>query len=162
MTTEYKPLDRNDSKPVDQPPAVPVKLPSALSHNQHRNIYELPSHNRLPTPENFPASTSPPAEPLPNSQSSRVDLEAPVTLSGYDDKDGVALMDFDFDSIPDNEKGWKKPGAHVADWFNYGFDETTWRCYVLKQKKLRDEESWATNPFAVSDSLARRLCSIRV
>ncbi|KAI9615520.1 hypothetical protein H4Q26_011461 [Puccinia striiformis f. sp. tritici PST-130] len=41
----------------------------------------------------------------------------------------------------------KKPGAHLADWFNYGFDDTTCRTYVMRPKRMRKEEGWATNPF---------------
>jgi hypothetical protein len=65
-------------------------------------------------------------------------------------------MNFDFDALPESEKGWKKPGAHVADWFNYGFDETTWRAYVTKQKRMRKEDGWASNPFAVCTLLLAR------
>lgn len=35
------------------------------------------------------------------------------------------------------EKPWQKPGADISDYFNYGFDERTWRMYVQKQTALR-------------------------
>ncbi len=47
------------------------------------------------------------------------------------------LFDHDLDSIED--KPWRKPGADLTDYFNYGFTETTWRAYCIKQRALRDE-----------------------
>ncbi|KNZ59779.1 hypothetical protein VP01_1663g4 [Puccinia sorghi] len=151
VTTEYKPLERLDLKLSDPASALPLK-PSSISVAQSnpspRNAPQNNSHNRQPTPENFPRSVTPPPEPPAESKPPDLQAENPVIPSGYDDKDGSALMNFDFDALPESEKGWNKPGAHVADWFNYGFDETTWRAYVTKQKRMRKEEGWASNPFA--------------
>jgi pre-mRNA 3'-end-processing factor FIP1 len=36
------------------------------------------------------------------------------------------------------EKPWRKPGADITDYFNYGFDEFTWTAYCSKQDNLRD------------------------
>lgn len=150
-TTEYKPLERADLKLAEPVPVQPFK-PSLIAMPHHssspRHPPPLDSHNRIPTPENFTVSVTPPPQPPVGVELPNVQTDNPVVLSGYDDKDGSALMDFDFDVLPESEKGWKKPGAHLADWFNYGFDETTWRLYVMKQKKMRREEGWAANPFA--------------
>ena len=32
-----------------------------------------------------------------------------------------------------DEKGWKKTGVDISEWFNYGFTEDTWRDYCQKQ-----------------------------
>jgi pre-mRNA 3'-end-processing factor FIP1 len=32
-----------------------------------------------------------------------------------------------------DEKPWNKPGADVTDYFNYGFNETTWKEYCNMQ-----------------------------
>lgn len=53
--------------------------------------------------------------------------------------DGVELYDVDLDGTDD--KPWRKPGADLTDYFNYGFNETIWRAYCQKQKMMRD------NPF---------------
>jgi pre-mRNA 3'-end-processing factor FIP1 len=37
------------------------------------------------------------------------------------------------------DKPWRKPGADLTDYFNYGFNETTWKAYCLKQRQIRDE-----------------------
>ena len=60
-----------------------------------------------------------------------VDLE---TVAQYDGKD---LYDADLDSFED--KPWRKPGADITDYFNYGFNELTWKMYCQKQRRVRDE-----------------------
>lgn len=55
-------------------------------------------------------------------------------------QEGAELLeayDVDIDSIAD--KPWTKPGADITDYFNYGFNEATWRQYSAKQKGLREE-----------------------
>ncbi|KAI7908271.1 Fip1 motif-domain-containing protein, partial [Cokeromyces recurvatus] len=38
------------------------------------------------------------------------------------------------------DKPWRKPGADITDYFNYGFNEITWRAYCAKQKMLRENK----------------------
>lgn len=38
------------------------------------------------------------------------------------------------------DKPWRKPGADITDYFNYGFNEVTWRAYCAKQKLLRENK----------------------
>jgi hypothetical protein len=38
------------------------------------------------------------------------------------------------------DKPWRKPGANIADYFNYGFDEQSWTLYCNKQNGLRAEQ----------------------
>ncbi|KAL7396541.1 hypothetical protein ABVT39_007505 [Epinephelus coioides] len=35
------------------------------------------------------------------------------------------------------EKPWRKPGADITDYFNYGFDEKSWNTYCKKHAKAR-------------------------
>ncbi|EPR79956.1 pre-mRNA polyadenylation factor fip1 [Spraguea lophii 42_110] len=51
--------------------------------------------------------------------------------------DGTKLFDFEIDNLED--KPWRKPGADITDYFNYGFDEVTWKLYCAKQKNIREE-----------------------
>lgn len=46
-----------------------------------------------------------------------IDLDANPTL-----KDGTPIYDLDLATMED--KPWRKPGADVTDYFNYGFDES--------------------------------------
>lgn len=45
------------------------------------------------------------------------------------------ILDVDINTIED--KPWRKPGADISDYFNYGFDEDTWKLYCEKQKKMK-------------------------
>lgn len=58
-----------------------------------------------------------------------VDLEAPGSING------VPVLEVDVESF--EEKPWRKPGADLSDYFNYGFNEDTWKAYCEKQKRLR-------------------------
>lgn len=66
------------------------------------------------------------------------------------DADGNDLFDLDLDAL--EEKPWRQPGANLADYFNYGMNEATWKNYVRKQREMRKSESVAANPFAVRSS----------
>lgn len=52
---------------------------------------------------------------------------------------GVPAPEFSIDSLDD--KPWRKPGADITDYFNYGFNEETWRAYCERQKHMRLNES---------------------
>ena len=67
-----------------------------------------------------------------------VDLDAVGQFEGKD------IYDVDIDSLED--KPWRRPGADLSDYFNFGFNEQTWRLYVQKQKRLRDEMGGIVTP----------------
>lgn len=46
---------------------------------------------------------------------------------------GVPATEYNLDSLED--KPWRKPGADITDYFNYGFSEDTWRAYCDRQKR---------------------------
>ncbi len=70
-----------------------------------------------------------------------------VDMSAVGQIGGVSLFDVDLDDPAAAAAGgfadrpWRKPGADVTDYFNYGFTETTWKQYCAKQRALRDEYS---------------------
>lgn len=64
------------------------------------------------------------------------------------DADGNDIFDVDIDALED--KPWRQSGANMADYFNYGMNEATWKNYVRKQREMRASESVASNPFVVS------------
>lgn len=51
----------------------------------------------------------------------------------------ILSTDFDTDFSGENSKPWRRPGADITDYFNYGFDEFTWASYCLKQKDMPKE-----------------------
>ncbi|KAI8815356.1 Fip1 motif-domain-containing protein [Cladochytrium replicatum] len=60
-----------------------------------------------------------------------------VDLNAVGQYDGKDIFDVDLESFED--KPWRKPGADITDYFNFGFNEQTWRAYCMKQKQIREE-----------------------
>ncbi|KAL0265632.1 UNVERIFIED_CONTAM: hypothetical protein PYX00_011345 [Menopon gallinae] len=48
--------------------------------------------------------------------------------------DGQGIYDFEIDNM--EEKPWEKPGADITDYFNYGFNEHTWKKYCAAQREF--------------------------
>lgn len=80
---------------------------------------------------------------------------APKTNKSSLDMDGVGtfngqpIYDLNLDSLED--KPWRKPGADITDYFNYGFNEDSWKVYCDRQRKIRNMN--ATNQFDVNSVL---------
>ncbi|RVD92588.1 polyadenylation factor I complex subunit Fip1 [Tubulinosema ratisbonensis] len=57
------------------------------------------------------------------------------------------IYDFEIDNMED--KPWNRPGADITDYFNYGFNETTWKKYIAKQREFvggkKEEDSYKKN-----------------
>ena len=47
---------------------------------------------------------------------------------------GDSAVEFDMESL--EEKPWRKPGADITDYFNYGFTEETWTAYCNRYSTL--------------------------
>ncbi|XP_063288148.1 pre-mRNA 3'-end-processing factor FIP1-like [Pelobates fuscus] len=58
-----------------------------------------------------------------------IDFSAPGCING------LPVIEVDLDSFED--KPWRKPGADISDYFNYGFNEATWKVYCEKQRRLQ-------------------------
>ncbi|XP_067903452.1 pre-mRNA 3'-end-processing factor FIP1-like isoform X4 [Heterodontus francisci] len=58
-----------------------------------------------------------------------IDLDAPGSING------IPVIEADLDLFED--KPWRKPGADLSDYFNYGFNEETWKAYCEKQRRLQ-------------------------
>lgn len=58
--------------------------------------------------------------------------------------DGVPTYDYDIESINVEERPWRKPGADLTDYFNYGFNEDTWKVYCQRQQGLRGQQAQGT------------------
>jgi hypothetical protein len=53
-------------------------------------------------------------------------------------QNGKSVLEIDIDALED--KGWRRPGADITDYFNYGFTEETWKGYYQKQIQMRLEQ----------------------
>lgn len=51
----------------------------------------------------------------------------------------ILEIDLDTDFKDESSKPWRKPGADVTNYFNYGFDEFTWASYCLKKQNMPKE-----------------------
>ncbi|KAA0199968.1 Pre-mRNA 3'-end-processing factor FIP1 [Fasciolopsis buskii] len=67
-----------------------------------------------------------------------------VELDDPGDIHGVPTIEFSLTTLGEEDKPWKRPGADITDYFNYGFTEETWIQYCEKQKILRQEYANAT------------------
>ncbi|CAO4376836.1 unnamed protein product [Caenorhabditis nigoni] len=69
--------------------------------------------------------------------------EKPAARQGKLDLDTTAMINdkpiYDLDLATMEDRPWRKPGADITDYFNYGFTEETWNLYCERQKKLRAE-----------------------
>jgi hypothetical protein len=80
---------------------------------------------------------------LESIRTEKLSSAAPITSTQDINLDKVGQIqdkdayEFDVDSLED--KPWKKPGADLTDYFNYGFNEHTWKQYCQKQLSLRAE-----------------------
>lgn len=52
-------------------------------------------------------------------------------LGGNQQSSGRTAFDVDIDGM--EEQPWRHPGVDIADFFNYGFTEDSWRVYCEKQ-----------------------------
>ncbi|EGT43591.1 hypothetical protein CAEBREN_20190 [Caenorhabditis brenneri] len=69
--------------------------------------------------------------------------EKPAARQGKLDLDATPMINdkpiYDQDLATMEDRPWRKPGADITDYFNYGFTEETWNLYCERQKKLRIE-----------------------
>ncbi|KAH9509967.1 hypothetical protein Btru_044746 [Bulinus truncatus] len=86
-----------------------------------------------------------PTKPAPATKG--LDIEAVGTING------TPVYDFDLNSLSTDDMPWRKPGADITDYFNYGFTEETWKAYCEKQKLLRAETTGGIS--VISSSVTR-------
>ena len=74
-------------------------------------------------PSTLPVAKAPSSHP-------QIDPDAPGTF------DGRSILEIDLASLA--EKGWRRPGSDISDWFNYGFDEISWEAYCHRRRDMGD------------------------
>ncbi|CAE6343244.1 unnamed protein product [Rhizoctonia solani] len=137
LTTEYTPKAR----PTDTVPGN-VGLPSSdfsqpsqstpqpQQSPQSLNQMQLPPQNQadlLPDPVR-----APPSHPT-------IDPSAPGMMVVPGTLQSRPVWEVDLESL--SAKSWRRPGANISDWFNYGFDEISWETYCMTRKKLGETAS---------------------
>ncbi|KAL1713697.1 hypothetical protein EV715DRAFT_295829 [Schizophyllum commune] len=130
LTTEYQPIQRGATTPSTQPPA-PQPIPQSSST-------PAPATSAQPT-------TSTPAQPKgepkddgvdPNTlpPATRADSQPEIDPGAVGIFEGRPIIDLDLAALAD--KPWRRPGADLSDWFNYGFDEISWEAYCYRRRDL--------------------------
>lgn len=105
-----------------------------------------------------PASTTGQDKPKTNlGKFSIEEFESVGTISGQ------SAVEYNIEAIED--KPWRKPGADITDYFNYGFNEETWRAYCERQKRMRHESGaglsgLGPNPTQSTPINSNRMCII--
>ncbi|KAA1471425.1 hypothetical protein DENSPDRAFT_865147 [Dentipellis sp. KUC8613] len=135
LTTEYTPRERGGvTKPSETPqPSLPTPSAPSSSQPPHTSPSAEPSQSSDqqaqpkvddgPDPNTLPPVTAPPGHPS-------INLDAPGTL------DGRSILEVDLANMAD--KMWRRPGADISDWFNYGFDEISWEAYCYRRREVGD------------------------
>ncbi|KAJ3142986.1 pre-mRNA 3-end-processing factor fip1l1 [Geranomyces variabilis] len=95
--------------------------PSPITRTQAKIVSPMPRQD---------GTVPPPVKP-PVIQKATVDVDEVGQF------DGIELCNLDLDTL--EEKPWRRPGADISDFFNYGFNEQTWKLYCEKQKRARED-----------------------
>lgn len=125
LTTEYTPRERGSvAKTPAQPstPSATAPPPSSSTPVPTSATEQKPSaFTDGVDPSTLPVATAPPSHP-------HIDPDVPGTL------DGRSVLEVDLSALQD--KGWRRPGSDLSDWFNYGFDEVSWEAYCYRRRDL--------------------------
>ncbi|KAJ3276865.1 hypothetical protein HDV01_002920 [Terramyces sp. JEL0728] len=78
--------------------------------------------------------------PIPKHDSNIISAaqKAGLDIEAMGQYEGVDIINVEMDSFED--KPWRNPGADITDYFNFGFNEATWKAYCTKQRLLREDQ----------------------
>uniref|UniRef100_A0A2P2JBB2 Uncharacterized protein MANES_03G204700 n=1 Tax=Rhizophora mucronata TaxID=61149 RepID=A0A2P2JBB2_RHIMU len=60
------------------------------------------------------------------------------------------ILDVDIDAF--EEKGWRYPGVDLTDFFNFGFNEDSWRQYCISLQQFRQQSSYMNSRIQTRES----------
>ena len=72
-------------------------------------------------------------------------IPEPLEMKPIDMKKLPDIYSFDFEN-PSLERKWNSPREDITDYFNYGFNEETWKVYAEKVKNLHEHVQPCPNP----------------
>ncbi|KAJ8084762.1 cleavage polyadenylation factor subunit fip1 [Marasmius tenuissimus] len=131
LTTEYTPIQRGAGATPSKPAAggststlvgsqsVASMQPSASGSVVPDSVEEGPSVDT----STLPPARAPPSHP-------KIEPDETGML------DGRSIYEVDIGNMAD--KPWRRPGADISDWFNYGFDEISWEAYCYRRREMGD------------------------
>ncbi|BFF89687.1 pre-mRNA 3'-end-processing factor FIP1 [Drosophila madeirensis] len=141
------PPDQDEDEEMDEAPARKERNGSGSDEDDDDDsdddinvvigdIKQAPSTFNIKQRPNLLAGGTAADKAKPAGQAGKFSIE---DFEGAGTINGVAVHEFSIDSL--EEKPWRKPGADITDYFNYGFNEETWRAYCERQKRFRVAES---------------------
>ncbi|XP_030837155.1 pre-mRNA 3'-end-processing factor FIP1-like [Strongylocentrotus purpuratus] len=131
--------DSDDDSDEDQVEVTigPIKTGPTTPHVSYgQTAVKHSPYTKVATPTSQPATT--PAVSHPKPVGKGLDIEAESNVNG------VGLYSYELEAQED--KPWRKPGADLTDYFNYGFNEESWTAYCEKQRRLRSETGGVSLP----------------
>ncbi|KAH8596130.1 Fip1 motif-domain-containing protein [Bisporella sp. PMI_857] len=108
--------------------------PAPSIYNKAPPLRNAPAVKKEDTKKDNAAKDS--SSAIPAGSTSKIDIDAKPIYEPA----GKPITQINIDEdLPDNDKPWRRPGADVSDYFNYGFDEFTWALYASKQETIKAE-----------------------
>lgn len=127
---------------ADYPRDVKATLSPSSSPREARKVSTTPApQSKTEQPKEQaspPPSSEKPGTEYPARHTSTIDPNANPILPSTGKP--ILSTDFDTDFAGESSKPWRKPGADITDFFNYGFDEFTWASYCLKHQQEMPKE----------------------
>lgn len=146
QSSPSKAADAPAAAPAAPAPVEPVPVPSTpapaaepVAPKPVPAAAPVPAQPAADLPPEGPAVPAASTAPELNLEPSASALQYPPTEPVYDavpgqDQNPLTIYQVDIDSLP--EKPWRRPGANMSDWFNYGFDETTWAMWCAQKNRM--------------------------
>jgi pre-mRNA 3'-end-processing factor FIP1 len=122
LTTEYTPRERGAATNLPASQSTPGPPNSQTLSSSTSEQKQTGSSDGVDA-STLPVATAPPSHP-------QLDLETPGVI------DGRSILEYDLNAL--SEKNWRRPGADISDWFNYGFDEVSWEAYCYRRREVNE------------------------
>ena len=98
--------------------------------------FGMPFQPTINQPKTVSVITAPPPTITHVTAPIMVTSKRTIDVNAVGNINGVPIYDYDIDTMCE-EKPWRIPGADMTDYFNYGFNEDSWKAYCDKQKGVR-------------------------
>lgn len=95
-----------------------------------------PQITPITQPKTVSVITAPPPIVTQSTLPTTVTSKRTIDVNAVGNINGVPIYDYDIDTMCE-DKPWRVPGADLTDYFNYGFNEDSWKAYCGKQKTVR-------------------------
>ncbi|KAK1923872.1 hypothetical protein DB88DRAFT_492759 [Papiliotrema laurentii] len=134
QTTEYTPTSRPGQTPAAQTvPNSNPPIPPAGDGSTTPNLATPQPSSLIPASEGqnlgLPPSTLPPV----HANGYKIDPENP---SGIIPSTGTSTYDIDLAQFEGSGQPWRRPGSDLQDWFNFGFDETSYPRFLRYRREM--------------------------